>query len=132
MGLRATGLFLLTLLVLGFNNLPTKALEPNETTSEKYLLDHGHSAEIVRMINLQKERAEGIPPRSKSESHIKKFFKNLWYEQDATMPATDFGYNKVKTVETDKFTLPVKNFLPKKIDKKEDIKNNENTKPENL
>ncbi len=96
-------LFLVLLMTLVINNLPVKALAPTDATSEKYLIDHGHSPEIVRMINLQKERIEGNSGvRSESQNKFKKFLKNLWFEQDMTMPLTDFGYNKVTTVETDK------------------------------
>jgi len=109
MHLKIFKLFLLILLVGGtLNILPAKALDPTEATSEKYLIDHGHSPEVVRMINLQKERAEGkttvTPP--KPEGKIKKFIKNIWFEQDTTMPLTDFGYSNVKTVETDKSLIP--------------------------
>jgi hypothetical protein len=103
-----TVLIFVSVIAIGiFNNLPSKALEPTETTSEKYLLDHGHSPEIVRMINLQKERTEGkVTEASKSQNQVKKFLKNLWFEQDLTMPTTDFGYRKVNSVETDKSAAP--------------------------
>ncbi len=141
MRIKAFLLFLSVLLVMVLNCPPSKALTPADITSEKYLIDHGHSKEIVRMINLQKERDEGkASPTSKSQGRAKKFLKNLWYEQDVTLPTKDFGYNDVKTVETEQFNLPklpVKNlkFWHKNKDAddtfiiKEDIKN---TQPESL
>ncbi|OGH95368.1 MAG: hypothetical protein A2039_01135 [Candidatus Melainabacteria bacterium GWA2_34_9] len=100
-------LFLVLLMGVVVYSLPSKALDPAEPTSEKYLIDHGHSQEIIRMINLQKERTEGkvIVP-SKSEGKFKKFFKNVWFEQDLTLPVTDFGYAQTKSAETGKSSIP--------------------------
>jgi len=97
-----------SLIVVGiFNNPPALALNPTECTSEKYLINHGHSQEIIRMINLQKERTEGkLTEASKSQNKIKKFFKNIWFEQDVTLPVNDFGYNVINTVETNKSSIP--------------------------
>lgn len=103
MRLKAFLVFISIISIGIFNNLPSSALSPTDPTSEKYLLDHGHSKEIVRMINLQKDRTEGkavVAP--KSQGKIKKFFKNLWYEQDVSMPVTDFGFNEIKSPETAK------------------------------
>ena len=87
-----------------FNTASVMAMEETEATSEKYLIDHGHSLEVIRLINLQKKRAGGNTELEiKQNSPIKKFFKNLWFEQDATMPVSDFGQRKVKTAETDEF-----------------------------
>lgn len=107
MRLRAVLVFVSIIAIGIFNNLPSAALTPTEPTSEKYLIDHGHSPEVIRMINLQKERTEGkaVTP-SRSQNKIKKFFKNIWFEQDLTMPGSDFGYNDIKTVETDKSVIP--------------------------
>ena len=73
MFLKAFRLLLSSLLIaVVVYSFPSKALSPTEPTTEKYLLDHGHSPEVVRMINLQKERAEGnTPVPSKSECKIK-------------------------------------------------------------
>jgi hypothetical protein len=133
MRLKAFKLFFLALLIAGvFNRLPSTALNPTDSTSEQYLLNHGHSEELIRMINLQKERTEGnATVSSQSENKFKKFFKNLWFEQDLTLPVTDFGYNNIKSVETDKnlfskdLTEPVKDhvYTPIKDFVKKDKKN---------
>jgi len=124
-------LVVISLIAVGFSNsCPSSALTPYEPTSEKYLIDHGHSKEIVRMINLQKDRTEGNlvdPP--KSQNKFKKFFKNIWFEQDFTMPVTDFGYNDIKSVETDKSKIPpAVNRVKAKII---DLKNGENSDDNN-
>ena len=107
MSLRAVLVFVSIIAIGILNNSPSGALTPTDPTSEKYLIDHGHSQEIVRMINLQKERTEGkVATPSQSQNKIKKFFKNIWFEQDLTMPGTDFGYSNIKTVETDKSIIP--------------------------
>ena len=129
MHLKAFRLLFLTLLIGGaVYSFPSKALDPTEPTSEKYLINHGHSQEIVRMINLQKDRTEGkVLVPSKSEGKIKKFFKNVWFEQDLTMPATDFGYNDIHSIETNKSTIPpaVKSIKSKYIDKNKDNESKE-------
>jgi len=106
MRLKAFKSVLLTFLIgAGLCSFQAKAMEPTDCTSEKYLIDHGHSPEIVRMINLQKERTEGNinnTKRSKSQNKFMKVLKNLWYEEDLTLPINDFGYNNITTVETDK------------------------------
>lgn len=118
-------LIFISIITLGIcGNIPSNAMEPTDCTNEKYLLDHGHSKEIVRMINLQKDRTEGkavVAP--KSEWKIKKFFKNIWFEQDLTLPVNDFGFNDIKTTETDKLpTIPKIKHKDKKP--KNEIKEN--------
>jgi len=118
-------LFLALLIGVVVYSLPSKALDPTEPTSEKYLINHGHSQEIIRMINLQKDRTEGkilIP--SKSHGKLKKFLKNVWFEQDITLPTNDFGYGEIKSIETDKSTIPpvVKSIKSKYIDKNKESK----------
>jgi len=130
MRLKVFRLFFLSLLIgVAFNNLPSKALTPTDPTSEKYLIEHGHSKEIVRMINLQKDRIEGkVLTAPVSENKFKKFFKNIWFYQDVTMPITDFGYSEIKSPETEKelfskdLTEPIKDFVKKN---KKDVKSNE-------
>ena len=119
MRLKTFKLVLLTLLLgTSINNFPAKAMEPTECTTEQYLLDHGHSPEISRMVTLQKERAEGkVHKRTQSENKFKKVLKNLWYEEDATLSIKDFGYNDIHSVETDK------DFGPKIIDTKNAVLN---------
>ncbi|OGI00116.1 MAG: hypothetical protein A2Y25_07415 [Candidatus Melainabacteria bacterium GWF2_37_15] len=85
--------------------MPAFALKSTEVSEEKYLLDHGHSDEIVRMMELQKSRLEGDKPEHKefkTSNRIVKFFKNLFYERDITMPLNDFGQDRVTTVESPK------------------------------
>lgn len=134
MFLRTVRLFILVLSILFFNILSSKAISPTDPTSEKYLIDHGHSPELVRMINLQKARTEGSIPTPQRHNKFVKFFKNLWFDQDLTEPITDFGYNTITTPETAKellspdLTVPVKNYMDeRKKDKeaKKEVKSNE-------
>lgn len=101
-------LVFISVIAVGVSNINSaSALSPTEPTSEKYLLDHGHSQEIVRMINLQKDRTEGKAyVVQKRDNQVKRFFRNLWFEQDLTLPTTDFGYNDIHVVETDKSVIP--------------------------
>lgn len=109
-------LIFISAVVIGiFNSSSVFALEETDATSEKYLIDHGHSKEIIRMINLQKSRAEGnMKVEIKENKWYGKLFKNLWYEQDVTLPITDFGHRDVKTPETDLVPVPKKVFSKKK------------------
>jgi len=96
-----------SLMLVGIFNYPAWAIGQTEGTSEKYLENHGHSKEIIRMINLQKERTEGnVVEVSQRESKFKKFIKNLWFEKDATLPVSDFGYSAIDSVETSKSSIP--------------------------
>jgi len=81
-------------------SVSVKALTPEEAASEEYILQHGHSPEIVRMINIQKSRLEKEAPPVKTNNWLQKFIKNLIYESDLTIPNEDFGYRKIKSVET--------------------------------
>ena len=95
--------------------MPAFALRTNEVTEEKYLIDHGHSDEIVRMMELQKSRLEinneepikeepktfwGKVGKHMENSRITKFCRNLIYERDVTMPTEKFGQDRVRTVES--------------------------------
>jgi hypothetical protein len=114
-------IFLLFALIM-ISTAPVLAeqMTPSDCTSEKYLIDHGHSPEVIRMINLQKARTQGTEATViTTDNKFVKFWKNLWVEQDVTMPLTDFGASSVKTVETQNvpFTLsPNKNNYNKKND----------------
>lgn len=91
-------LYLATFLIL-----PAHALKSNEVSEEKYLIDHGHSDEIVRMIDLQKSRVEKDTPNQKKfekSNRLKKFFQNLFRERDMTLPTETFGLDRIQTVES--------------------------------
>lgn len=124
-----TVIIMISAMLIGiYNNLPAFAMERTDCTSEKYLIDHGHSPEIIRMINLQKARTEENVPVQPPENKIKKFLKNLWFAQDLTMPSSDFGYSTVNTVETQKDLLPKDLTVP--VQKYMDEKNKNKNKPD--
>lgn len=75
-------------------------LNINDLDSKDYILNHGHSPEIVRMINLQKERTEPDARKVKKNNRFVKFLKNLYYERDLSMPVRDFGNNRISTPES--------------------------------
>lgn len=84
-------------------SLGAHALRANEASEREYILNHGHSEEIVRMIELQKSRTERPRPehkKFKNSNRLIKLFKNLFYERDITMPLEKFGQDKMRTVES--------------------------------
>ena len=87
-----------------FNIASSLALGETDSTSEEYLINHGHSQEAIRLINLQRKRVEGNTDiKVENNSFFKKFLKNLWFEKDASLYNADFGHRKIKTAETKKF-----------------------------
>ena len=55
--------FLLVLFICFTIVLPSFAvITPEETTSETYIQNHGHSGEMVRLIDLQNAQINGIKP----------------------------------------------------------------------
>lgn len=100
-----------SLLVLGMIS-PVFAMTPEDSTSEKYILDHGHSKEIVRMINLQKSRTEGTGEfEAQKHGQFVNFLRNIWFDQDVSASANEFGCNYIRTVETDKELFPKKEII---------------------
>ena len=89
----------LTLCLVCFGNFSVNALGVNEIDSEEYLLNHGHSAEIVRMVQLQEKRTENSQRELNKSNKFVKFWKNIFYEKDVTLPLSDFGYNNILTPE---------------------------------
>lgn len=79
------------------------ALKSNEANQPEYIKKHGHSDEISRIIELQKARLEPEKPEHmevKTSNRFIKFFKNLFYERDISMPLNNFGNQRVRTVES--------------------------------
>ena len=91
---------ILCLVIGSFAQMPVNALTQNDVVEEEYLIKHGHSDEIVRMMELQKSRLEPEEKKIKKNNRFVKFFKNLFYERDITMPLVDFGQDRVRTVES--------------------------------
>ena len=92
--------FLLILCVVCLGSFSANALNVTEIDSEEYLLNHGHSKEVVRIINLQEKRAGGEQKEIENHSKFVKFWRNIFFEKDATLPLKDFGYNDIPTVES--------------------------------
>lgn len=106
---------LIVLVVLVSVSASAKVLRTDEAAEEEYLIKHGHSDEIVRLIELQKKR---LQPADESQvveqekgfwgkiweaiknSRATKFARNMFYEGDLTMPNEKFGEDRVKTVES--------------------------------
>jgi hypothetical protein len=58
---------LIALVVLGLSCISSKAMSPNDSTDNDYLKTHGYSPEMIRLVNLQKDRVEQktVAPRKK-------------------------------------------------------------------
>ena len=96
-------ILILCLVILGsFAKMPVNALTQKDAVEEAYFIKHGHSDEIIRMIELQKSRIEPEEKKIKKNNRFVKFFKNLFYERDITMPLSDFGQDRIITVEAPK------------------------------
>ncbi|HSA06262.1 MAG TPA: hypothetical protein P5556_03710 [Candidatus Gastranaerophilales bacterium] len=87
-------------ILCGAIKLPASALGVHEMDSQEYLLNHGHSKEIIRMVDIQERRTLAKETDDVTNSKFKKFFRNLIYEKDITMPVKDFGFNAVSTPES--------------------------------
>jgi hypothetical protein len=60
--------FLTIFLIYGFIILPSSAIVSDEDImSEKYIMNHGHSKEMVRLIDLQNAQINGEKSRYKSD-----------------------------------------------------------------
>lgn len=95
----------LVLIFCMFISLGANALKSTDITKEQYLINHGHSDDMVRMVEIQKSRLEPEKPEHKkfeTKSRFVKFFKNIFYEKDLTMPLEDFGQDRIRTVESPK------------------------------
>lgn len=78
------------------------ALKSTDANTPEYIEKHGHSYEIIRMMELQKARVEPEKPEhreDKTNNRFVRFFKNIFYERDLTMPLNDFGHDRVRTPE---------------------------------
>jgi|GEM_PF-1799657 len=102
--------YLILILCLGFlcSFAPVRGerLNIKESDSKDYLINHGYSPEIVRLIKLQEVRTVG-KKRIEDNNKFVKLLKNLYYERDLTMPLNDFGHNEIITPEAPSYeTLP--------------------------
>ena len=98
-------LILVLFLVALFGLIKTPAnaiLGVDETDSEEYLLNHGHSRDITRMIELQEKRTLAKGNEIEKNNRFVKFMKNLYYERVLTLPLHDFGHNDITTPESPK------------------------------
>jgi hypothetical protein len=74
-------------------------LGSDKTVSDEYILNHGHSKEMVRMINQQERTIIAEEPNVREDGRLKKIWKNLFYERDLTLPTQDLGRNVISTPE---------------------------------
>lgn len=84
-----TGLFCITI-------SSAKAVTVPEVTSDDYLLNHGHSAEMIRLVNSQKNSANNKPQISGIKYKFKKIFNSLMFNPDPIESVDDFGLQTVK------------------------------------
>jgi len=93
----------IALVMIGLCCISSKAMSPNDSTSADYLKKHGYSAEMVRLVNVQKDRTEQkeVPAEEKNfkkavwDSKPMKTLKQMFRTSDVTM-SPDFGNNKIK------------------------------------
>lgn len=90
------------LATIGLCCISVKAMAPEDSTNSDYLKNHGHSPEMIRLINLQKQRIEQKPvteevSRKKAvwDSKPMKTVRMWFRTSDVTM-SPDFGDNKIK------------------------------------
>lgn len=75
-------------------------LDAHKMDSDEYILNHGHSKEMVRLINQQKRTVTAEEPNVRENNRFVKFFKNLFYERDMTLPTKDLGRHVISTPES--------------------------------
>lgn len=91
---------LLTQVMSGALMLSSSAkLGTQRMDSDEYILNHGHSKDMVRMINQQKRTVTAEEPNVRENGRFVKFFKNLFYERDLTLPTKDLGRHVISTPE---------------------------------
>ncbi len=81
------------------------ALSPEEANSKEYIYNHGHSPEMIRIMELQKARTEPESPENmevKPTNRFVKFFRNIFYERDATTSVDNFGQESIMSSERPK------------------------------
>ncbi|MFH0703044.1 MAG: hypothetical protein V2B14_05850 [bacterium] len=94
-------IFIAVLALISLNIISANALTLADSANEQYLDNHGHSKELTRLVNVQKNRIEGkeIPVANK-KNKLSKFFRNLFVEPDLTTPVDEFGDRKIQVPET--------------------------------
>ncbi|MDD3012697.1 MAG: hypothetical protein PHC34_03235 [Candidatus Gastranaerophilales bacterium] len=93
----------IALAIIGCCNISLNAMSPTDSTNNNYLKNHGHSPEMIRIIDMQKDRIEqkAVPteePNLKNtvwNSKPIKALKHMFRMSDVTM-STDFGNEKIK------------------------------------
>lgn len=93
-----TGILSITA-VLAFSTT-SSALGVTESSSKEYLINHGHSQETVRMIELQQKRTLTSDEEINTNNKFMKIFKNLFYSKNILLPSRDFGHNHIITPES--------------------------------
>jgi len=99
----SVSIFFTALLICGLNNLISMAETSSDSsdidhyTDTVYLQNHGHSQELIRMVTLQKARAEEKQYNPQNVNKIKKFFTNLLVDPNFTDPINTFGDAKINT-----------------------------------
>jgi hypothetical protein len=93
-----------TLIIVGLCCISSKAMSPEDSVNGDYLIKHGYSPEMVRLINLQKERIgqEGdtstdnsLSENIKLKDKAKKVIKQMYETSDVTM-SPNFANNRIK------------------------------------
>jgi len=90
--------FFITLAVIGLCCISSRAMAPTESTNAEYLKNHGYSPEMIRLVNMQKERIEQTNISEKKgigNSKVGKTIKQWFRVSDVTM-GPDFGSNSIK------------------------------------
>ncbi len=78
---------------------PLNYLKMDDTSSPDYLINHGHSPEIIRLVETQQNKTLTKDEKIKTNNKFVKFWKNIFYERTITLPLDDFGYSTIKTPE---------------------------------
>lgn len=91
---------LIAISIAGIINLPSMAeITPAEARSEQYILNHGHSEETARLLNLQHKQITGkqVEPADSQMSWPVRWYRKIFGYFDPAIDDGSFGHTKLHT-----------------------------------
>lgn len=67
------------------------AITPNQATSNEYLSTHGYSADMIKMVNVEKSRVSGTKLQIKKPNPAVFYLKNILLGRDLTEEPKQIG-----------------------------------------
>lgn len=88
---------LFTFFVLfSLTSLSSNAITSSDATDQQYLYNHGHSTDVINLVNLQKARAEGKDlPNVNQKNKYTRLIRKIFKEPDDSYALEKFGNNKI-------------------------------------